>query len=51
MRILLANKFYYRRGGDCIYTVNLEKVQKEKGHEVAVYGMQYYQNRWLTLNY
>ena len=44
MKILLANKFYYRRGGDCIYTMNLEKMLKEKGHEVAVYAMQYPDN-------
>ena len=44
MKILLANKFYYRRGGDCIYTLNLEKMLKEKGHEVAVYAMQYPEN-------
>ena len=44
MNILLANKFYYRRGGDCIYTMNLEKMLKEKGHEVAVYAMQYPEN-------
>ena len=44
MRILLANKFYYRRGGDCIYTMNLEKLLKAKGHEVAVYAMQYPDN-------
>ena len=44
MKILLANKFYYRRGGDCIYTMNLEKMLKEKGHEVAVYAMQYPEN-------
>ena len=36
MKILLANKFYYRQGADCIYTINLEKMLKEKGHEVAV---------------
>ena len=36
MRILLANKFYYRRGGDCIYTMNLEKMLKEKGNEVII---------------
>ena len=50
MKILLANKFYYRRGGDCIYTMNLEKMLKEKGHEVAVYAMQYPENEkseWL----
>ena len=44
MKILLANKFYYRRGGDCIYTMNLEKMLKEKGHEVAVFAMQYPEN-------
>ena len=36
MKILLPNKFYYRRGGDCIYTINLEKILKEKGHEVII---------------
>ncbi len=41
MRILLANKFYYRRGGDCIYTMNLEQMLKKHGHEVAVFSMQY----------
>ena len=40
MRILLANKFYYRRGGDCIYTINLEETLKSKGHEVAIFAMQ-----------
>lgn len=44
MKILLANKFYYRRGGDCIYAMNLEKLLKEKGHEVAFYAMQYPEN-------
>lgn len=44
MRILLANKFYYRRGGDCIYTMNLEQMLKSHGHEVAVFAMQYPEN-------
>ena len=44
MKIILANKFYYRRGGDCIYTMNVEKMLKEKGHEVAVFAMQYPEN-------
>ena len=44
MKILLANKFYYRRGGDCIYMLNLEKLLKAHGHEVAVYAMQYPEN-------
>lgn len=44
MKILLANKFYYRRGGDCVVTLNLEQMLKEHGHEVAVYAMQYPEN-------
>lgn len=44
MKILLANKFYYRRGGDCIYMLNMEKMLKEKGNEVAVFAMQYPEN-------
>ncbi len=44
MKILLANKFYYRRGGDCIYTLNLEQLLKEKGHEVAIFSMDYPNN-------
>lgn len=39
MRILLCNKFYYRRGGDCVYTMNLERLLKDHGHEVAVFAM------------
>ena len=44
MRILLCNKFYYRRGGDCIVTINLEQLLKVHGHEVAIYAMQYPEN-------
>lgn len=44
MRIILANKFYYRRGGDCIYMLNLEQLLKEHGHEVAVFAMDYPEN-------
>lgn len=44
MRILLSNKFYYRRGGDCIYTLNLEQLLKEHGHTVAVFAMDYPEN-------
>ncbi len=41
MKILLANKFYYRRGGDCVCTLNLEELLKAHGHEVAVFAMQH----------
>ncbi len=44
MRILLSNKFYYRRGGDCIYMLNLEQLLRAKGHEVAVFAMDYPEN-------
>jgi len=45
MRILLANKFYYPRGGDCIYTIELERLLKSKGHEVSVFSMQHPSNQ------
>lgn len=44
MNILLANKFYYRRGGDCIYMLNLEQLLKAHGHDVAVFAMDYPEN-------
>lgn len=44
MRILLANKFYYRRGGDCVVTLGLEDLLRSKGHEVAVFSMDYPEN-------
>lgn len=44
MKILLGNKFYYRRGGDCVCTLNLEQQLKEQGHEVAIFAMQYPEN-------
>ena len=44
MHILLSNKFYYRRGGDCIYMLNLEQLLKQHGHEVAVFAMDYPEN-------
>jgi len=45
MKILLANKFYYPRGGDCIYTLHLESLLKSKGHEVAAFAIQHPQNQ------
>lgn len=44
MKVLLANKFYYRRGGDCVYMINLEQLLKEHGHQVAVFAMDYPEN-------
>lgn len=44
MRILLVNKFYYRRGGDCVYMLNLEQLLKAHGHETAVFAMDFPEN-------
>ena len=43
-RVLIVNKFYYARGGDCVCTLNLEKLLKAQGWEVAVYAMKYPEN-------
>ena len=43
-RILIANKFYYPRGGDCVVAMNLERLLREQGHEVAVFAMQHPEN-------
>ena len=44
LRILLVNKFYYPRGGDCICVINLESLLRRLGYEVAIYSMSYPQN-------
>jgi len=41
MKILLSNKYYYLRGGVDIYTIQLEKLLKDNGHEVAIFSMQH----------
>ena len=43
-RVLLVNKFYYPRGGDCVVTMATERLLREHGHEVAVYAMRYPEN-------
>lgn len=43
-KILIANKFYYPRGGDCICAMNLERLLGEHGHDTAVYAMRYDSN-------
>lgn len=43
-RILLVNKFYYPRGGDCVVTLNTERLLRDQGHEVAVFAMRYSEN-------
>lgn len=43
-RVLLVNKFYYPRGGDCIQMMGVERLLRQHGHEVAVFSMQYPEN-------
>ncbi len=43
-RVLIVNKFYYPRGGDCICTINLERLLRANGHETAIYAMNYAEN-------
>jgi len=44
MKILLANKFFYPRGGESIHTIGLKKLLEAHGHQVAVYSMQFPEN-------
>lgn len=43
-RVLIVNKFYYSRGGDCICAMNLERLLGEKGFATAVFSMDYPEN-------
>ena len=40
MRVLIVNKYYYLRGGDCTAVFGMEQLLRAKGHEVAVFSMQ-----------
>lgn len=44
MKILIVNKFFYNRGGDCVCAISLEQMLREQGHETAVFAMQYAEN-------
>lgn len=43
-RILIVNKFYYNRGGDCIVAMNTERLLQESGYKVAFFAMNYPEN-------
>ena len=43
-RVLLVNKFYYPRGGDCIVALNTEALLRENGVETQVFAMEYSEN-------
>ena len=42
--VLLVNKFYYPRGGDCVVVLNTETLLRENGVEAQVFAMEYPQN-------
>ncbi len=44
MKVLIVNKFYYPRGGDCVCAMMLERLLREQGHQTAVFAMQYPEN-------
>ena len=43
-RILLVNKFYYPRGGDCVVVLNTEVLLRESGMEAEVFAMKFPEN-------
>lgn len=44
MKILIANKFFYPRGGDCVVAMATRELLMRHGHEVRVFAMRYGQN-------
>ena len=44
MKILVVNKFYYPRGGDCVVAMNTQRLLESKGQEVRVFAMSYPEN-------
>lgn len=44
VRVLIVNKFYYNRGGDCVVAISLAKELQNRGYDVAVFTMDYPEN-------
>ena len=44
MRVLIANKYYYNKGGDCNYAIGLEQLLMSRGHKTAFFAMQHPEN-------
>ncbi|MDR1814024.1 MAG: glycosyltransferase [Tannerella sp.] len=44
MKILLVNKFYYPRGGDCTAVMSTEELLRAKGHQVAIFSVKHPEN-------
>ena len=43
-KVLLVNKFYYPRGGDCVVVLNTEQLLGENGVDAQVFAMEYPDN-------
>lgn len=39
MRVLIVNKFFYPRGGDCVVAMGTRELLIEAGHTVQVFAM------------
>jgi len=46
MKVVLVNKFYYNRGGDCTAVFSTQRLLESKGHEVAVFTTKRPQNEY-----
>ena len=44
MKIILINKFYYHRGGDCTAVFGTEHLLRSKGHETAIFSTKHPDN-------
>ena len=44
MRILIASKFFYTRGGAELVAINTQRVLTEHGHQVRIFAMDYPEN-------
>ncbi|MBO4965252.1 MAG: glycosyltransferase [Muribaculaceae bacterium] len=44
MKILIVNKFFYPRGGDCVVAMATRRLLQEMGHEVRVFAMNHPDN-------
>ena len=49
MKVLLVNKFHYRKGGSETYYFTLAAALQKKGHEVIFFAMQD-ENLWFLFN-
>lgn len=46
LRILIVNKFFYPRGGDCIVAMNQEQLLRNAGFQTAIFTMDYPKNEF-----